>query len=377
AARLARGVRLGFGSGPIVLLRAGAAPGASERHGLVGASAALEAVRRAVDEAAPRDVATLVLGPSGTGKELVAHALHRASARAGGPFVAINLAALPASTAPSQLFGHARGAFTGAERASGGFFGQAEGGTLFLDEVGACTSEVQALLLRALESGEVQPVGAPVRRVDVRVVAATDEDLDAAVRGGAFRGALLHRLARVVVRVPALRDRPEDVAVLAVRYLAEELAERGASERLAPAEVPWLGRATMTALLRAPWVGNVRELRAVCANLAQAYADAETCGVPFPDAPAPSPAAPSQDLAALLAAHDYRVGAVAEVLGISVNTLRKRMEAMDLPRPRDLDAERIREALAAAGSVAGAARALRVSTQGLRLRMADLGLIGP
>jgi two-component system nitrogen regulation response regulator GlnG len=380
AARLARGVLLGLGAGPLLWLRAGVAPGTSGRHGLVGASAPLQTVRRAIDDMALRDAPVLVLGESGTGKELVAAALHRASGRAEGPYVPINLAALPASTAPSQLFGHARGSFTGAERASGGFFGQAEGGTLFLDEIGACALDVQAQLLRALESGEVQPVGAPVRRVDVRVVAATDENLDEAVRAGTFRGALLHRLSGVVIRVPPLRDRPEDVALLAVRFLGDALAGRGRADRLHPDETPWLSRDVMRSLLAWRWPGNVRELRATCGRLADAWGDAETCGLPFSNlAPAPpeSIAAPGPmpaDLAALLAAHDYRVQAVADALGISVNTLRKRMADLDLPRPKDLDAGLIAGALAAAGSVTAAARVLKVSTQGLRLRMAELGM---
>ena len=377
AARLARGVLLGLGGGPLLWMRSGIASGISNRHGMVGASAALQAVRRAVDAAATGDAPVLVLGESGTGKELVAAALHRIGRRASGPYVPINLAALPASTVPSQLFGHARGGFTGADRASGGFFGEAEGGTLFLDEVGACAPDVQAQLLRALESGDVQPVGAPVRRVDVRIVAATDEDLDAAVRAGTFRSALLHRLSGIVIRVPPLRDRPEDVALLAVRFLGEALAACDRSDRLQPSPLPWLSRATMLALLRGPWPGNVRELRATCARLAQTWADEDECGPPFdtPEDPVFLADPPPRDVAGVLAAHEFRVQAAADELGWSVNTLRKRMEALGLPRPRDLDAEQIVAALSATGSIAEAARALRVSAQGLRLRMAELGLI--
>ena len=221
---------------------------------LVGSSPALLEIYKTVGKVAVRNVPILIVGESGTGKELVAHAIHAASARSERPFVAVNAAAIPGELLESELFGHERGAFTGAISPRLGRFREASGGTLFLDEIGDMPVTLQAKLLRALQSGEVIPVGGrdPIH-VDVRVVTATHRDLDEAVRVGEFREDLLYRLRVVPIHIPPLRDRPEDT-----RTLAKYFVSRYASE-LAEAEMT-LAEATLTALEGYAWPGNVREL---------------------------------------------------------------------------------------------------------------------
>jgi two-component system nitrogen regulation response regulator GlnG len=199
-------------------------------------------------------VAVLVTGESGTGKELVARAIHQASARAEGPFVAVNAAAIPRELLESELFGHERGAFTGAVESRPGRFREARGGTLFLDEIGDMPLELQAKLLRVLQSGEVTSVGGRrPEHVDVRIVAATHRDLDAAVREGRFREDLLYRLRVVPIHIPPLRERPDDIGALAQHFVARYAEELGTGPRL-------LAPAALERLLAHPWPGNVREL---------------------------------------------------------------------------------------------------------------------
>jgi DNA-binding NtrC family response regulator len=208
-----------------------------------------------VDRVAATDVPVLVTGESGTGKELVARRLHARSPRAAGPFVAVNAAALPESLAESELFGHERGAFTGADRARAGRFEEARGGTLFLDEIGELASAHQSKLLRVIEDRRVRRLGSERDvPVDVRIVAATNRDLAREAGTGAFRRDLYFRLAVVPVDLPPLRERPGDVPLLA-RHFVERLAAR---HRL-PA--PELGEDALAALARHDWPGNVRELR--------------------------------------------------------------------------------------------------------------------
>src|SRR5712672_1111980 len=202
----------------------------------------------------PFDIDELVRGETGTGKELIASLIHAESRRAKGPLVRFNCAAIPAELAEAELFGHARGAFTGAAQARRGFFAEADGGTLVLDEVGELSAPVQAKLLRALQEGEIQPVGAGrVERVDVRVVASTTRDLAAEVRAHRFREDLYYRLAVVELIVPPLHEHREDIPALAAQF-ARRYAERFGMEdvRLAPELVD--------ALQRADWPGNVRQL---------------------------------------------------------------------------------------------------------------------
>jgi two-component system nitrogen regulation response regulator GlnG len=317
--------------------------------------------------------------------------VHALGPRRSQAFVAVNAATLSAELGASQLFGHVRGAFTGADVAVPGYFGAAHHGTLFLDEIGACPVDVQALLLRALESGEVQVVGGPTRTVDVRVIAATDVDLAAAVRSGGFRAPLYHRLAQRVIRLAPLRERPVDIAAQAVHFLREGLHRLGRDwPASGPDDPPWLGRGFVEALLAWSWPGNTRELRALIARTLERDLDAPTCGPPpfeplvaraGDDRPAePTPAGPREpdtSLAAVeaaLARCDYRLSAAAELLGVSRNTLKKRMEAARLRRPIDIDADELRAALAREGGVSAAARALRVSEHGLRIRLTQLGL---
>jgi transcriptional regulator with PAS, ATPase and Fis domain len=203
----------------------------------------------------------LVVGESGSGKELVARAIHRRSGRRDRPFRALNCAALPDELVESELFGHARGAFTGAVAERQGVFEEAHTGTLFLDEVGELSPRAQAKLLRTLQDGELRRVGEnTARRIDVRVVSATNRDLRTEVATGRFRLDLLYRLDVIRLPVPPLRERREDVAVLAQRFW-RDAAERAGSRAT-------LGAATLAALARYDWPGNVRELQNVLAGLA-------------------------------------------------------------------------------------------------------------
>jgi DNA-binding NtrC family response regulator len=207
-----------------------------------------------VGRVAPRDVTVLVSGESGTGKERVAEAIVAASRRADRPFVRFNCAALTPELAEAELFGHVRGAFTGATRARPGLFGEADGGTILLDEVGELAPGAQAKLLRVLQEGEIRAVGEErVRKVDVRVLAATHRALAEEVRAGRFREDLFYRLDVVHLRVPPLREHPEDVPVLA-RHFLSRFAERFGTPSLRVDE------ALLHRLAGLPWPGNVREL---------------------------------------------------------------------------------------------------------------------
>ncbi len=228
---------------------------------MVFASEPMRRLAQLVARVAPRDVTVLITGESGTGKERVAEALVRASPRAERPFVRFNCAALSPELAEAELFGHARGAFTGAVRARPGLFGEADGGSILLDEVGELAAPAQAKLLRVLQDGEVRPVGEErPRTVDVRVLAATHRNLEELVKGGRFREDLLYRLDVVRLHVPPLRDRPEDVTVLA-RHFLDRFAERFGLPSL---RVP---DALLDALRAHRWPGNVRELENVLESL--------------------------------------------------------------------------------------------------------------
>ncbi len=221
---------------------------------LVGRSNALLEIFKKVGKVASRDVSVLITGESGTGKELVARAIHAASARVEAPFVAVNTAAIPRDLLESELFGHERGAFTGAVESRSGRFREASGGSLFLDEIGDMPPELQAKLLRVLQNSEVRPVGA--RRsetVDVRIIAATHRDLDAAVDEGAFREDLLYRLRVVPLHIPPLRERREDIPVLAEHFVSRYAEELSTGPHL-------LAEASVAMLEAHDWRGNVREL---------------------------------------------------------------------------------------------------------------------
>ncbi|NML44229.1 nitric oxide reductase transcriptional regulator NorR [Ramlibacter sp. G-1-2-2] len=229
---------------------------------LLGTSVAMHRLRIEIDAVASSDLTVLVLGETGVGKDLVAQRLHAASQRHGRPLVQVNCAALPETLADSELFGHKKGAFTGAVQDRLGKFELADGGTLFLDEVGELPLAIQAKLLRVLQSGEVQRPGSDrVRKVDVRVVAATNRDLPAMIAQGRFRADLYHRLAVYPLQVPPLRERGRDVLTLAGGFLEENQHRLGARNlRLSPA--------AKNALLAHHWPGNVRELEHVLSRAA-------------------------------------------------------------------------------------------------------------
>jgi DNA-binding NtrC family response regulator len=226
-------------------------PSASERFGaLLGPSLKMREVFAVLELVAQSDVAVLIEGETGTGKELCAEAIRAASPRAKGPFVVCDLAGVSRSLIESELFGHVRGAFTGADRDREGAFEQAHGGTIFIDEIGELELDMQPRLLRALESRKVKPVGAPqYRDIDVRVIAATNRDLREEVKAGRFRDDLYHRLAVVRVHLPPLRERKEDIAFLVQSFLANKDVE-------IPPE-------TLALFTEYDWPGNVRELKNV------------------------------------------------------------------------------------------------------------------
>ena len=237
--------------------RAGVPSGAGALE-MLGESAAWRQVCAALPRVAASELPVLVLGETGTGKELVARALHGLSPRGKANLVAHNCGATPDSLIESELFGHARGAFTGAVADRAGLFDAADGGTLFLDEIGDASALLQMKLLRALQEGEARRVGdTRMRRLDVRVISATHRSLEASVAAGAFRADLLYRLNAVQLRLPPLRERGDDVLLLARYFIAR------ASSRLGVPE-PRLGTALIERLRRHPWPGNVRELGNAC-----------------------------------------------------------------------------------------------------------------
>jgi transcriptional regulator with PAS, ATPase and Fis domain len=228
---------------------------------LLGESAGLQAIRQAVVRAADAPFPVLIQGESGSGKELVARAIHRASSRRHRLLCAVNCAALPDELLEAELFGHARGAFTGAVAERAGLFEEADGGVLFLDEIGELSPRAQAKLLRALQDGEVKRVGETfARRVDARIVAATNRALEQEVTAGRFRRDLRYRLDVIRIVVPPLRERPEDIPLL-VEHFWRHAAERVGSRAR-------LGSAVIGTLVRYDWPGNVRELQNVLASLA-------------------------------------------------------------------------------------------------------------
>ena len=228
---------------------------AIEVPGLIVADEAMVQVFRSVDRVAPLSTTVLLQGETGVGKEVVAEQLHARGARAAAPFVRINCGALPDNLVESELFGHERGAFTGADKRKAGLFEVAQGGTLFLDEVGELKLELQAKLLRVLEARKVTRVGGRQEiDVDVRIIAASNRDLERESKQGRFRSDLYFRLATFTIQIPALRERPNEIGLLA------ELFARQLSLRMGRA-VPSIGDAARALLEQYPWPGNVRELR--------------------------------------------------------------------------------------------------------------------
>jgi transcriptional regulator with GAF, ATPase, and Fis domain len=224
---------------------------------IIGNSASLRGLLKQVGTVAPTDSTVLIYGETGTGKELIAHSVHKKSQRSGRAFVSVNCAALPPSLIPSELFGHEKGAFTGAMQRRLGRFELADGGTIFLDEVGELLPDTQVALLRVLQEREFERVGGgrPIR-VDVRVIAATNRDLKTAVANGTFRADLFYRLNVFPVEVPPLRERKDDIPLL-VRHFTQQFARRMNKV------IDTISSATMDALRRYHWPGNIRELQNV------------------------------------------------------------------------------------------------------------------
>ncbi len=368
-------------------------------YGLVGDSPAMLRVRREIRQVADLEVPVLLRGETGTGKELVAQAIHRASPRRVGPWLAVNLSAVPATLAAAEFFGAAKGAFTGADGQREGYFVRAQGGSLFLDEVGAAPPELQVLLLRALESGEIQPLGAPrSRQVDVRVISATDADLDAAVSRGAFSAPLLYRLGGFVLRLPSLAERREDFGRLVLHFLGQELRALGEGHRLASAPRPWLPGSLIARLADYDWPGNVRQLRNVVRQLVIAYRGSEqvpataplehllaTVNVPEtkPEPlPHPRPALrrthelSDAEVLAALRAHRFRLHAAAQQLGIPRSSLYRLIDRNPhIRKAVELGPAEITACLSRCqGSTEAAAAMLEVSPVGLRRRIKQLGL---
>jgi two-component system, NtrC family, response regulator AtoC len=306
----------------------------------------MQRLLRVVARIGPKDITVLVRGETGTGKELIASLVHARSARSSAPLVTFNCAAIPGELAEAELFGHARGAFTGAVEAREGFFAKAHGGTLVLDEVGELPPPVQAKLLRVLQDGEIQPVGAgKVERVDVRVVACTNRNLAADARAGRFREDLYYRLAVVELVVPPLRDRREEIPALTAEF-TRRYGERfgNGDARLSPALIELL--------CRAPWPGNVRQLENAVARMVALGTGAEigveafdAAAIAAPTAPAAAPrGTPSlqEEIEALernviartLAAVHGNQSEAARLLGLARGTLMDRLRRYGLGEVR-------------------------------------------
>jgi two-component system nitrogen regulation response regulator GlnG len=363
----------------------------------------MDRLREQIDQVAGTDLDVMLRGETGTGKELVATAIHRGSRRADAPLVSVNMAAIPTGLAAAALFGTARGAYTGAGRASEGYFRQADGGTLFLDEIGDAPQEIQPQLLRALQQREIQCVGGSLRRVDLRVISATDAALEG--DGCNFKAALRHRLAASEIRLPPLREHPEDIGELLLLFLGEALAEVGRSELLPNASSQPGDIASWAELfysfLGYRWPGNVREL----ANFASQVAVASEMKLQVPEhiaaalreqpdaapelPPGPAAAVASHPRGTIHEVSDeafdrvyeeqcYEVARVARALGVSRQAVYRRIELS--PRHRlagQVPEPELRRVLAEhGGDVRAAAGQLRVSLSALRARLRNAGQAG-
>jgi len=233
----------------------------SKLNEIIGESEAIGKVKEMIDKVAPTDARVLITGSNGTGKELVARNLHQYSARKSGPFVEVNCAAIPSELIESELFGHEKGAFTSAVKQKKGKFEQAQGGTLFLDEIGDMSASAQAKVLRALQENRISRVGGEKDiKIDVRVVAATNKDLKKEIEEGNFREDLYHRLSVILIHVPALKDRKEDIPLLVDFFLQKVSEEQDMIHRS-------VHKDAIKALQQLDWTGNIRELRNVVERL--------------------------------------------------------------------------------------------------------------
>jgi transcriptional regulator with GAF, ATPase, and Fis domain len=315
----------------------------SASHGfqeIVGESPALKRTLSRISQVAPTDSTVLLLGETGTGKELLARAIHERSPRSARTMVRVNCAGIPPSLVESELFGHEKGAFTGALATRIGRFELADGGTLFLDEIGDLGLDLQSKLLRVLQEGEFERVGSSqTRKVDVRLVAATHRDLASAVEAGRFRADLYYRLNVFPVRVPPLRERREDIPLLVWWFVQRRQAKLGRHIEKVP-------RRTMESLAAYPWPGNVRELENVVEralilspgttlHLDDSFSGGEPVGTTG-RAPETIEAVERAHVAAVLDRRGGRIegpGGAAEVLGLKASTLRSRMKKLGIRRP--------------------------------------------
>ena len=259
--RLLNTVRLALDRKQLVVANNRLTKKVSRKYTMIGSSPALGQIKSMIDKVAPTDARVLITGPNGSGKELVAHALHSQSARAKGPMIEVNCAAIPSELIESELFGHVKGAFTSAVKDKAGRFESANGGTLFLDEIGDMSLSAQAKVLRALQEQKIQRVGSDKDiKVDVRVLAATNKDLLHEIKEGRFREDLYHRLAVILIDVPGLNQRKSDIAELVAHFCEQIAAEQGAP-------VKSFDKKALGLLESFDWSGNIRELRNVVERL--------------------------------------------------------------------------------------------------------------
>ncbi|WP_249039707.1 sigma 54-interacting transcriptional regulator [Archangium gephyra] len=390
-------------SGRVVLLLhqdSGGARAPGDTLGMVGTSPGIRRVREHIQRIADLHVPVLVRGETGTGKELVAQAIHQHSPRKGRPFLSVNLGSIPKELAAAELFGAKKGAYSGATQDREGFFRAAQGGTLFLDEVGEAPPEVQVMLLRVLETGELYPVGGqtPIK-TDVRLIAATDANLEEHIREGRFKAPLLHRLAGYEIRLPPLRERREDIGMLFQHFAREELESIGEAHRLTPRDPyaePWLPAPLAVRLLRYAWPGNIRQLRNITRQLvigsrgqpvlqmdSRLAEELEAAG-PAPK-PAPAPTAVARrkstevsgdELLSALRQHAWDLKLAADTLGIPRSSIYDLIDKHpNIRRAGTLSTEEITAChQACGGDLEAMAQRLEVSKKALNRRLKELGL---
>jgi DNA-binding NtrC family response regulator len=400
--QLRRGVRVLLGHSVVLLLRLAPdtppAPANLALQELQGSSAYMAGLRKQVIRLADSGLDVLIRGETGTGKELVAAAIHRASRRGDHAMVSINMAAIPPGLAAATLFGSARGAFTGATRANEGFFAQAQHSTLFLDEIGDAPIEVQPQLLRALQQREIQAVGGVIQKVDVRIISATDSALESEKCD--FKAALRHRLGAGEIHLLPLRDHPEDIGELLLHFLITRADQLGGARLLPREDSPAGEIASWAALFHSflgySWPGNVRELANFAGQVLVASGEEltlpDTVSLALMQTDAVSPAVSSdspgpprrsirevddQEFDSALRASGYEVAKVARQLGVSRQAVYRRMGqssrhrlAGQVPGPEMEKALAVRE-----GDARAAAMDLKVSASGLRTRLRDSSLL--
>jgi two-component system nitrogen regulation response regulator GlnG len=393
ARRLKRGVVLRLGHHIVVCLHQVRTPVLRGPDlGFVGNSDVMEDVRRQIRDVADLDVSVLIRGASGTGKELVARAVAAASA-APTPYVVVNLAERGSTMVASELFGHQKGAFTGAATARAGYFAEADGGTLFIDEVGDLPLDVQMMLLRVVQDGEVRPIGGGRRKVRVRLLTATDKDLEAAIAAGTFHHPLFTRIRGYTIELPPLADRREDIGSLFLHFLKLKLQATGEMHRLAPrkkGERTWLGALDFVRIARAAYPGNVRDLETLVneivvdsrgKSLAVFGPRAEKILAQGPPAPRPKAGArlsrragqpTDEQIREALQQHNNTVAAAAKALGIHRSTIyeRARLEPSLMKGAESLTDDQVLEAYDRhQGDVAKMAGELGVSPKPLKTRL--------